>query len=551
VVSGVSGYDRKPFTARADGAASTGTAVLRANLWSSTDTGTANEHHVAVYLNGNAIGEAWWDGAARNEAAFEFSQSLLVDGDNTVELRGLLDTGAAYSIFYVDSLDLSYSRRYEAVDGSLVFRGDGNATVTVSGFASGGVMVLDITDPFRPEAVEAVNIEQGADGTYSVSLSPETADSEYMALSTDAAITDFTAWADEPSSLASGSNGADYVVITPDELADAAQDLADYRRGQGLEAMVVKLEDIMDEFNYGNFSPYAVGDFLAYAHGTWSKAPRYVVLLGEGTYDYRDINGLGGNLMPPAMVDTPYGLAPSDNYLADADLDGVPDVAIGRVPVLTSDEAASYLAKVKAYEGYDKDEGIVLLAADDPDDGGDFTSYSDRLAGLVADGRTVEKVYLAYHTTSDARALLMAALDGGASVFNYVGHGSPDSMAYEGLFKTSDVSAIEGGSRLAVVSAMTCFTGNYAYPGYDSLGEALLLEPDAGAVAVWSPSGLSLNAQAAALDEKFFEGLFVDGAGTVGDAVLAALAEFGGRYPDAGYIINIYNVLGDPALRLR
>ena len=76
-------------------------------------------------------------------------------------------------------------------------------------------------------------------------------------------------------------NGADYLLITPSSLKAAAGRLADYRRSQGLETRVIDLDDIMDEFSHGLFSPEAIRDFLAYAYDHWKKAPAYVVLVGE------------------------------------------------------------------------------------------------------------------------------------------------------------------------------------------------------------------------------------------------------------------------------
>jgi hypothetical protein len=520
-------------------------------MHSITDTDIDTDHHAAVYVNGSPVGEVWWDGATEMEATFEFSQGLLAEGENTVTVKGLLDTGASYSIFYVDSFDLTYQRLYEAVDDSLVLQGGWNAIVTVTGFKSPDIMVFNITDPLEPVLVEAVTVAEDAYGQHSVSLYPESSGATYLALSVNAVVMDYTSWADEASDLGKSNNRADYLIITPEELEEGAAHLSEYRQGQSLDTMVVKLEDIMDEFNYGNFSPDAIRDFLAYAYGNWSKAPRYVVLLGEGTYDYKDNYGYGGNLIPTAMVDTPYGLFASDNYFADIDEDGVPEMVIGRLPVLTEDELEAYVSKVKAYESYKEWENRVLLVADDSDDGGDFSAYSNRIASLIPDEYTVQKVYLGEHSTSEARDLIMEAINDGVVSMNYIGHGSPDSMAYEGLLKGSDMDSLENGSKLPVVSAMTCFVGNFSYPGYDSLSESLILKRDGGAIAVWAPTGLSLNAQAMIMDEKFFRSVYEDGTEIFGDAVLESFKKFGSRQPDSAFIIQIYNILGDPALRLK
>ena len=85
---------------------------------------------------------------------------------------------------------------------------------------------------------------------------------------------------------------------------------------------MVDIEDVYDEFGFGVPSPYALQAFLAYARSTWTSPPRYVVLAGDGTYDYKDAFGFGDNLIPPMMVYTPDGLVPSDVWFADVDPSG-------------------------------------------------------------------------------------------------------------------------------------------------------------------------------------------------------------------------------------
>ena len=115
--------------------------------------------------------------------------------------------------------------------------------------------------------------------------------------------------------------------------------LPSYRTGQGLKTMVVKLEDIMNEFNYGISSPEAIKKFLSTAYSKWRKSPRYVVLAGDGSMDYKDNLGLRWK---PHTIQRwylpPYGLSISDNYLADVNGDHVPEIAIGRLPVISPDE---------------------------------------------------------------------------------------------------------------------------------------------------------------------------------------------------------------------
>jgi hypothetical protein len=104
---------------------------------------------------------------------------------------------------------------------------------------------------------------------------------------------------------------------------------------------------------------------------------------------------------------------------------------------------------------------------------------------------------------------------------NYIGHAGISRLAREGLLTTTNMPNLGNGSKLPVFMAMTCAAGRFAIPGSDrSLGEALLLHHGGGAVAIWAPSGISLNSQAAMAGGTPFD-------------------------------VSVYNLLGDPATKLK
>ena len=172
-----------------------------------------------------------------------------------------------------------------------------------------------------------------------------------------------------------------------------------------MTAKVVTLEDIYEAFNFGAPSPLAVRDFLAYAYANWgTKKPKYAVLIGKGTYDYNDYLGYGDNLFPVILAKTPQGLCASDKTFGDVTgKNGLPEIAIGRLPAVTDAELRVMIAKIKAYEsGQGPWTGKALMIADNLDDGGDFAQGCDDLAGLAL-GFQSEKIYL-NGSVADTRA---------------------------------------------------------------------------------------------------------------------------------------------------
>lgn len=543
----------KSFVFQARGAASSGAANVTLYLKGATHVATGDDHHAVVTLNGGRIGEGTWKGTEATRLCFDIDPALLTDGENTLEVAGLLDAGVKYSIFYLDRFEVTYPRYYKADNDRLFLTGDGNPVVTVAGFTNDAIRVYDISQPRTPLRVTAVTVD-GADGGYRASFRPASPESRYLVISADAVDLVADHWADTPSKLKETTNSADYLVIAPSALVPGARRLADYRSGKGLESLVVDLEDIYDEFNHGMASPYAIRDFVAYAHTNWAKSPRFVVLVGDGTYDYKNILGHGDNLMPPLLTATPSGLFAADNRLAILPGgDGLPVASVGRLPVMTLVDLNALVDKIMAYEASEGGdwERRVLMTADNADTGGAFPTDSLGLSEVVPkDAFTVENIALGAETLAAARTRLLSGLNAGAFLMNYFGHAGLDRLAQEGLLTAADVAALKNGLRLPVVTGMTCLAARFEIPGYDAIGELMVGKPDGGAIAFWSPTGLSMNEEARILAHAFFDDVFQKGQRVLGLAVLnafSAYAALGGH----AYEVDIFTLLGDPALEMR
>jgi hypothetical protein len=446
----------------------------------------------------------------------------------------------AFDVVYIDSLDVSYPRRHVALSDRSGFTASGSGAVHVAGFTTDDALVLDVTRARTPSLLRGAT---RAGGTVHFEAMSER---RYFAFASAAVVGPEVKSVPTLSSL--GAGGADYVVITPESMEGAARELAEHRESQGLKARVVTLETIHDELGFGIPSPHNVKAFLQLARGKWSPAPRFVVLVGKGTYDFKDVLGKGDNLMPPLFAATPNGLYASDNRLADVSgNDGVPDVMIGRIPVLSDEELRSYLKKLQAFEGGGLGEALFLT--DNPDVAGNFIGDSERLTALLPTDVDVHRVYLSQLTVKQARQSLMTTLQSGVGYWNYIGHGGLDRFASEGLFLTTDVPLLSN-SVTPIVASLTCSAGRFEIPGWASLGEALVMKETGGAVAAWAPSGLSYNSQALILNQALVKSLYDGNTVYLGEAIQSALENFS-EEGQLGFMLSIYNLLGDPATRLR
>jgi hypothetical protein len=357
-----------------------------------------------------------------------------------------------------------------------------------------------------------------------------------------------------PSKLKHKSQQADYLVLAPKAFLRASLPLLRLRRSQGLRSQAVSLEEVYREFGHGESSPEAIREFLAYAYHEWaSPSVRYVVLLGDGTYDFKDYLGTGvANHVPPRLEPTSFLWTASDSWYARVNGEDVlSDISIGRLPASTVEEAHGMVEKIVAYETSGQSlEGSVVLVTDDPDRGGDFEGDADELAGGILLSRAPRKIYLGELGVSSTKSAIVQAFDEGTSLMSYIGHGSITFWAQENVFDGESISGLRPQQDQPLVLTMNCLNGFFHYPYLDALAEELILAEDKGAVAVVSPSGLSLNGPAHRFHQALLDELMNGGHATLGDAMLAAQS----RYADRGEfleLLTIFHVFGDPALKLQ
>jgi hypothetical protein len=523
------------------------------------------QHHTQVYLNGNLIDEALW--ASTAEYAFEVSvpHTYLVDGANTIVLTGGISN--TEDIILINWLEIDYRAAFTAEGTQFSFGGDrvGTFEYQVGGFATDALDVFDITDASDPARIVGATVE--GSGTYTLTFQHTIAEEhDYLAVAPAQRLTPAGIELDTASDLRSTANGADYIIITHGDFYTAMLSLADYRAGQGLRTMVVDVQDVYDKFSYGVFDPEAIRDFLAYAYDNWAApAPTYVLLAGDGNYDFKNFMGKGEpNYIPPylASIDHWIGEVAADNrYVCVSGDDVFPDMYLGRLPVKTSAEAANVVAKIINYEQNPADgdwNHSLLFVTDNPDSAGDFYAYSDAVAdNYVPVQYATQKIYygLTHSSSSAAKTAITSAINEGQLIVNYVGHGSTQSWASEGLFGVSRVSTLSNAGRLPFITAMACSDGYYIIPSdasrdLSSTAEAVVRAPGKGAIASWSATGLGLAGVHDYLNKGLFEAIFFDDVIELGPATTQGKLYLYSRTSGYRDQIDEYTLFGDPALRL-
>jgi Peptidase family C25 len=519
-------------------------AHLTVWLQGASDYDVSPDHHIRVSLNGAPLGETTWDGKRPQTIEAEVTPGLLLEGQNELAIENVGDTPAAYSMVLLDRFALSYPRLPSAVNGVLEGSVSESGTVEVSGLDPSGV-VLDVTEAV-PRWLTGPTPGEGG-----LRFRTEAAH-RYIAVSSSAFLRPEVR-RPVPSELRDVRNRADYVLVGPRDFLATAQPLLDLRQSQGLRTRAVAIEDLYDQFGFGEARPEALKAFLAYAYHYWQRpSPRYVLLLGDATYDPKDYLHTGVvNGVPPLMVKPSYLWTASDPaYAAVNGDDSLPDLAVGRLPAETRDEARAMIDKIVAFESSGQDlSGPAVLVADNADLAGDFEQDADDLASTALAGRTVEKVYLR-DLGGATRATIQGAFDSGPAIVNYIGHGGIAVWASENVWNNLDVDTLAPQGRQPLLFTMNCLNGYFHFPSLNSLAEQFLKAEGKGALAAFAPTGLSVDAPAHAYHKLVLREILSGTHGRLGDAVLAAQNTYAanGDFPE---LLSIYQLLGDPGLKIR
>ncbi len=514
---------------------------------------TASPQEVAVSLNGVALGTTSWSGTTAQTATFAAS-GLNANGSNTVTLSAQLGQGASSSIVYLQSFDVAYERAFAATGDMLAFNGSGNSLVTVGGFSGPAIHLLDLTNPAQPAVVSGAKVTATQSGAQ-LTLVPSSATTPYLAVGPTGVMVPASVQAGVSTGLAEQSGGADYLILTTTDLAQGAAALAALRAQQGLRTAIVNVGAVMDEFNAGLYNPHAIQSFLAYVRARWNPVPRYVVFAGDGSFDYRNFLNLGGELVPPLMVETDEGLFASDNHMVDVDGDGIPDFAVGRLPVLSNSELQAYVSKLAAFEAAPSgswiDQALMLADSPGPDDGvTNYVADSTAIAGGLPAGYAPQQIAVTPDTVAGARSALFSGLASGAGLVNYFGHAGLDRLSPLGLLTSADAVTLTNGPRVPMMAALTCNVNRFDVPGYSPLGALLANQPGGGVVGIWSSSGVSLHPQGVELSRLFYLQLAQPASLRLGDVMRQALIQYANE-PGLLDTVNLYTLLGDPAIGVK
>ena len=371
-----------------------------------------------------------------------------------------------------------------------------------------------------------------------------------------------------------GLETVDLLIVYPKEFEAAAKKLQAHRLKSGLIVETAEINQIYNEFSSGALDPAAIRDFARLLHKR-SKKFRYLLLMGDGSFDYKRLYPLGNlqptDFIPPYETDDSFDAInayPSDDFYGLLDdtegvnLVGDLDIAIGRIPCKTATEANGVVAKIIHYESpkslgdwrnrtvFMGDDGDGNLHMSDAD--GISNSVSSRIRNLNFDKLYVDAYKLDVSSGGTRVPQLNESLYQnvfkGMLTLCYLGHGGPKGLAQERILMREDLESWRNFDKLPLLITATCSFTGFDNPKEVSAGEAAILNPAGGAIASFSTVRAVYASSNQRLTSAIFDTLFSKinyRAQPIGDIFIGAKNR--SNTFDNGQKFGLF---GDPSMRL-
>ncbi|HEU4402554.1 MAG TPA: C25 family cysteine peptidase, partial [Candidatus Polarisedimenticolia bacterium] len=563
--------------------------------------GIAPDHRARIWLNADTGGgaELLWDGETlATSQAFSEARGFLTN-PVTIHLSAPGLAGVSVDRQYPSFVSVGYRRNFNALSDVLSFTyPNQDARFQVTGFTGASPTIYDVSRNLaggnEADPILITNATVGGSTSFSYTFdAPRDASASAppvrafhvagpngLRLQPDAIVRAADPVLQDP------ANAADIVVIASRDTVDATPSgatpgsalealLAHRWRTQRLTSKIVFVDQIYDEFSYGLRDVNALRTFLDYAFNNWKGADglarplSFVLLVGDATPDYKDTLNRPDwyiDQVPTPMMLTMnsiIGYYSSDNWIASfRGGDQVPDVHLGRISTRTAAASEAVFDKIRRYEespppGDWKGRGI-LVASDgaDSNEAAGFEAVQDDLAAtyFAAAPYSAPSPPLYFNRapwngtdTTLFKNDLITALNGGAAILSYIGHGGFDVWGRNTVFFSSDDADRLRNGPLPFLVTVNCLTGGFHYfLPTGSLGEEMVNNSLGGAIASLAPSGLANVIVGQTVRDFLFDTVL----GPRKERLIGAAADnlrlgFWSR----GSVIDVqgYSLLGDPA----
>ncbi|NQU55043.1 MAG: type IX secretion system sortase PorU [Bacteroidetes bacterium] len=471
---------------------------------------------------------------------------------------------------WLDFIEVNYHRFLKTGNVPVHFRdvnsvGEGNIVEFSIENSSSGSTVIDVSDP---SSIKEIPLQLS--GSVASFKRPAEELQEYVVFNSTGTFLEPVFVEEVENQNLHGISTPEFVIISHPGFLNSANNLADFHRSyDGMSVEVVSSDQVFNEFSSGTKNATGIRNFfkMLYDRGSTLK---YVLLLGDGSFDNRNIRSENKNFIPTFQSDnslSPTSSFVTDDYFVILDADesvynGAVDLGIGRIPASTVFEAELVVDKIINYYSTDAlgDWKNVVCFIGDDEDGNLHMKDSEKLAGQVnANHRefVTDKIYFDSYKEEATPAgeqypgvteAINNRVKEGVLVLNYVGHANNRFMADERVLDISNVNTWSNADHLPIFVTATCEFSRFD-ADETSIGEYVLFNPNGGGIGLFSTTRVVFAYSNYLLSRSFYEYIFEKD-------------ENGKRYR-MGDIMRLakvntinttnkrnFSLLGDPALKL-
>ena len=328
-----------------------------------------------------------------------------------------------------------------------------------------------------------------------------------------------------------------YIIVTHPDFIEPANRLADYHRTQNNEnVLVATTQQVYNEFSTGSQDISAIRNLVKmfYDRAEKDKIPKNLLLFGDASFDYKNNLYNNSNFVPTYQsfessniedsycTDDYFGVLEDDEGLWNdgkirlSQENDLIDIGIGRIPASSVIDAEGFVDKVLTYHDINSRgdwKNKVCIVADDIDQSWEYILIKDA-EELATDLESlcpqfnINKIYLDSYSQitasgsqryPDAQNDLRTQINEGALIVTYFGHGGEIGLASERVLELSDINGFSNINNLPVFVTATCEFTRYDDPTRISAGEHLILNPNGGAIGLYSTSRTVLAGPAGSL----------------------------------------------------
>ncbi len=312
----------------------------------------------------------------------------------------------------------------------------------------------------------------------------------------------------------------DYLIITPEKLKAQAERLANYHeQNSGFTTLILTPEIIYNEFSSGAQDITAIRDFIKHLYrnaSTVNKRIKYVLLLGDTSFDFKNIEGNSNetttvisfqsknsfNLANSYVTDDYFGMMDDNegDFTTNLGTQDLQDVATGRIPVKTINEAEKAINRILNYysnKSLGKWRNKITMVADDVDNKSyNFTlqKNTERIADDIKSHKPVYNINKLYADSyrqeitaggeryPELKNDINNAVEQGSLILNYFGHGGENGWASERFLDIDQINSWYNNIISPLFITITCEFSKLDDPTRTTAGEYVFNNPNGGSI---------------------------------------------------------------------